>query len=790
MRDLLKNFRKAPLKKKLLIIAVYVAIVISFIFAGLIAIGNMVKNLKLWLVDPGANRSLLYYAWNTGTGRPLSIIFIGAIVFLNIWLLVSNNKRNFTDGQDEDGIHYMEQEIFGSARKMTKDEAKEVYNVSSADEATNEIYGQFTQKGEQVVSYKEPVNAPEKNRNIVVVAPSGSGKTYTTMNTMALQHINNGRSVVITCPGGGGYRDLVNYVKSKNIKYHCFNLDNTKYSDSWDCLKECIDDDTGRLSDSRLKDFARTFMANTGNSDDEFFFRASCNLLMTIIGYTVYFHEKTIVGNYEKLYMTVSGVKFANAADDEFISRLSNEYLSFKWCEERIMSVALEKGYEKAYIENCFKKIKEYAEITYPFNLTKLCENIYNYSQVETDLNNKECEIPPWHPAFIAYTTYKQQERPDVKNSAIQGVQDAFNVFTDKALKANVSEPGINLKRLNQEQTVLFVITQDKSAATKAVASLFFSFIFFDTQDVYDKQADFAELTNSTNPSLPVSIFLDDFFSLGVISGDPEIFATYMSDARKRKLYIVIAIQNYKQFQALYGEDFTDSIQSNCSTLLCLGANDTNTAEFVSKMCGDSTKLGAQHSEIDNALSLATMNAGVRIKGERAALIPPGDILGMDNQVLIKRQGTNHILIVNPMPYVDLPCYDASSEAWRKTSIMKEMLSYDDKHPWSKIKQGNIEQKAQDVVDKLLANLKISKKYDINFETGEIISDENGEIKDKKVNNAPKVQDNLSDSKQTKNSPPEKVIDSSETVEGATNDSSPLTEEHKDVEFNIDFDKL
>lgn len=789
MRDLLKNFRKAPLKKKLLIIAVYILIVISFIFAGLLAIGNMVKNLKLWLVDPGANRSLLYYAWNTGTGRPLSIIFIGAIIFLNIWLLVSNNKRNFTDGQDEDGIHYMEQEIFGSARKMSKEEAKEVYTVASAEDTVDEIYGQFTSNGEEVISYKKPVDAAEKNRNICIVAPSGSGKSFTEINTMALQHINNGRSVVITCPGGAGYRELVKYVKSKNIRNFCFNLDNTKYSDSWDCLKECIDEETGRLSDSRLKEFARTFMANTGNGSEEYFFRAACNLLMTIIGYTVYYHEKTIVGNYEKLYLAVSGVKYANAANDEFISRLSSEYLSFKWCEKRIMDVAIENGYKSEYIENCFNKIKQYAEISYPFNMNKLCENIYNYAEVDMNLNNKDCEIPPWHPAFIAYTTYKTQDRPDVRNSAVQGVQDAFSVFTNSSLKSNVSETGIDLRKLNQEQTVLFVITQDKSAATKAVASLFFSFVFYNIQDMFDLQADLAELNGTNNPSLPVAIFLDDFFSLGVISGDPATFATYMSDARKRQLFIIIAIQNYRQFQALYGEDFTDSIQSNCSTLLCLGANDVNTAKFVSDMCGDSTKLGAQHSEIDNALSLATMNAGVRIKGERAALIPPGDILGMDNQVLIKRQGTNHILIANPMPYVQLPCYKKGSPEWEKTSIRKEMLSYDEKHPWSPTKQGKIEQEAQDVVDRLLANLKISSKYEIDYETGKIITDDNGEVIDNQEN-APKVQETIVDDTPIKNSPPERLIDSSEKVEGATNDSALKDKEHKDVEFNIDFDKL
>lgn len=780
MRDLLKTFRSAPIKKKLLIIAIFLMIEFSFIVAMLLAVGNAIKAMKL--VAPsefGVEHSLLYYAWQTKTGKPVSIILICTIIFLTLWLIISNNKRNFTDGKDEDGIHYMEQEIYGSARKMTKEEAKEEFNVTNAKDAETEIYGQFTDDGEEVVSYKAPKNRAEKNRNICICAPSGSGKSYTLVITNVLQHIKAGNSVVLTDPGGSTYAQLATYLQSQNIETHCLNFNDPRYSNTWNCLAECIDEDTERLSSKRLKDFAQTFMANVSDNKDpnNYFINAGINLLMMLIGYTAYNHEKNIIGDYEKLYLEVSGVKYASKETDEYITRTETEYISFKWCRQKIMEAALKNGYPKDYIENCFKKIHEYADKVYPFNITTLCENVSEYKRVEENLNSKNCELPKWHPAYMAYVTFKTQDKPDVKNAAIQNVQMAFNTFTNGELKEVISENGINLKDVNKRQQVIFVITSDKSRETKPIVSLFFSFMFYDIQDVYDKHNQLAFSYNKPNPCLPVAIFMDDFFSLGLISGDAETFATYMSDARKRKLYIILVIQNYKQFEAIYGEEFADSIQGNCSTLLCLGANDYNTAKFVSDLCGTATKLNTRHAEVDNALSLQYLNAGVQIQAAEAALVPPGDVLAIDNEVLVKKQGINHILFLRPMPWKQLPVYQEGADNWKETSVYTSIESYENKHPWQPKKDGEVLQEYKDVVDKLLKNLKYSKKYYIDFETGEVIERENAQQKatPEVVQNPSK--ENATISEKTTN---EKKI-SSVGKEGAETKKAPIDIKFSDI---------
>ena len=65
--------------------------------------------------------------------------------------------------------------------------------------------------------------------------------------------------------------------------------------------------------------------------------------------------------------------------------------------------------------------------------------------------------------------------------------------------------------------------------------------------ETYDENGQIYAALGKPNPTLGVTVMLEEFFSVGVIGGNPETFGMYMSTARSRKLYIKVIIQYYTQ---------------------------------------------------------------------------------------------------------------------------------------------------------------------------------------------------------------------------------------------------
>ena len=149
-----------------------------------------------------------------------------------------------------------------------------------------------------------------------------------------------------------------------------------------------------------------------------------------------------------------------------------------------------------------------------------------------------------------------------------------LSLFTDPMLTYNLSRDGIDLNRINAEQSIVFVGMPDGSTELQPITSLFFTFIFMNRQTYYDKAEQIANDNRETNPTVDMNIVLDDFFSIGVVGGDPTQYTTYMSNARKRHLYTTMIIQDVSQLKTRYGKDNYNTIISNSAYQVCFGAAD------------------------------------------------------------------------------------------------------------------------------------------------------------------------------------------------------------------------
>ena len=110
-----------------------------------------------------------------------------------------NNDLFGTKTEDERGVAISTEGTYGTSEWMDKEEAKQVYEVCPVEDAGGTILGQFTQDGEEIVALPYKKRA---NRNLILIGPPGSGKSFGYVRTAIFQSVKREESIVITDPKG------------------------------------------------------------------------------------------------------------------------------------------------------------------------------------------------------------------------------------------------------------------------------------------------------------------------------------------------------------------------------------------------------------------------------------------------------------------------------------------------------------------------------------------------------------------------------------------------------------
>jgi type IV secretory pathway TraG/TraD family ATPase VirD4 len=621
--NLVDKFNGFDIKKKLLAI-IMILVVLAL---GFVAIGNLVGQIMLvFKKDTGLTATQLGLSKD---GLPVTTIAFLAILVMAITSFLSTNLRNAVE-RSENGIHYAKDKSGGTARWMNDAEVKQNFNVGKVQDSTSTIYGKLRQNGnDQVVTYRRPKGA-EGNRNTLVIASMGSGKTYTYVINELIQTILRGDSFVCTDPKGELFTTLAQWCSEMGVDVHLLNLDpeHVTQSEFWNCLQETINPETERLDPTKLSDFVNIYMQNSGDGKIDFWYNSALNLVKAATGYVAYEHEKAIVEGYIELYKKVLN---KDVADDVVVNEMRNSMCSFKWCKNVIREEALKNNYDLEKVESLIHSIETQLP-KYKYNIGEVFDVLLNFADHEADFEN----IPEWHSARTSYLMYKTNDSESVRQSALQGAQLRFTLFQDPNIKNLLSYDGINLKDINLKQSAYFVIVSDKVDTLKPISSLFFSFFFKDVLDNYDKEKQKAETQGKKNPCLGVTAMLEEFFSIGVIGANPEAFGKTMATCRSRKLYVSIIIQYIAQLEALYGKYIKDSIQGGCATLYYLGGNDPSTLKFISDFAGATTVMTESHQE--GASTFSKTGTTVNVSAKSRALVTEEDARQWRNRVLLVKQ--------------------------------------------------------------------------------------------------------------------------------------------------------
>ena len=182
----------------------------------------------------------------------------------------------------------------------------------------------------------------------------------------------------------------------------------------------------------------------------------------------------------------------------------------------------------------------------------------------------------PSHFAVKQYKKYKLAAGKTAKSILIScGARLA--PFDIRELRELMSEDELELDKIGDRKTALFVIISDTDDTFNFVVSIMYSQLF-------NLLCDKADDVYGGRLPIHVRCLLDEFANIGLIPKFEKLIATI----RSREISASIILQAQSQLKAIY-KDHADTIVGNCDSTLFLGGKEKTTVKELSETLGKET---------------------------------------------------------------------------------------------------------------------------------------------------------------------------------------------------------
>ena len=569
-------------KTKILMLSKGEKLVLLFCFSFLVSLfpAGCIAKVFVGEWNAGLLRGFVL-ALTTGYGIVTALVFACAITFIIIRFSVNNTDLNATKEVDDRGVATSMAGTYGTARWMNETEAKKVYEVGPVENVTGTILGQFTQDGEEVIAL--PFE-PTGNRNLILIGPPGSGKSFGYVRTAVFQSIVRGESVVVTDPKGEIHNDM------------------------------------------------RKLLANTGgganSKGDPFWESSEENLFRVAVSYCAYIREKSLIEIYERRAKELlTQLPYITQEDEQSLIEIVKNPESAMVDRRRVVEYLAHSFYGD---EEGDRKLSEWEEDAPTCNISDIYDALLHNDLDKWEANFKY--VPLSHPAASAWAVFKGMgER--VQPNIVGGLNTRLQLFMTYKVRRVISNDDIRLANLGAEKTALFLIISDDNASMQLLSSLLLSFLFKDLKEAFDAVGG--------EGRIPVNVVADELANTGVWPNFEKTIAT----ARSRKIAVSLILQSLPQLTQLYGEENAETIIGCCNTMLVLGCNDKYTAEYISDKSGIVT---IRAKSVSDTRASSAGNRGVMqgyslSEGDgKRNLVNPDEVQHLDKeQILIMTNGQN-----------------------------------------------------------------------------------------------------------------------------------------------------
>ena len=248
-------------------------------------------------------------------------------------------------------------------------------------------------------------------------------------------------------------------------------------------------------------------------------------------------------------------------------------------------------------------------------------------------------ERDPQHFAVRQYKKYKMAAGKTAKSILISvGVRLAAFNLPQIAKLTNTDE--LDLSSMGERKVALFCCIPDADTSLNYLVGMIYSQLF---QTLYYM----ADRVHGGALPVPVNCIMDEFPNVSL----PNEFEKILATCRSRSIYCSIIIQNMSQLKALF-KDSWESLVGNCDEFLYLGGNEKETHKYVSELLGKETidtntygqtkgksgsystnfqQSGRELLQPDEVRMLDNQNALLFIRGERPILDAKYDLMKHPN---------------------------------------------------------------------------------------------------------------------------------------------------------------
>ena len=507
-------------------------------------VGNLIGFAYRTAEGNGFQEKILPFMSNLGVAfarifpslHPFNLLF--GLVLAGVMRLVlyvkSKNKKKFRQGEE-----------YGSAVWGGEKDIEPFMDLTDPD---NNV---ILTKTESLTMGKPSAPKYARNKNILIIGGSGSGKTRFFLKPNLMQMHS---SYVITDPKGtvlvecGKMLEKGRPVKDKSgkITYQPYKI---KVFNTIDFAKSMHYNPFAYISTkNREKDilkFVEVLIKNTSSSQqpssDDFWVKA----------------EKLLYTAYIAMIFTVSPPEERN-----FETLI--EMINTSECREDDETF-------KNSIDQQFEFLEHWIEDDFPDD--------YEMSEAYNDIksgkpNEEQKRIGAF--AIKQYKAYKLAAGKTAKSILISCSTRLAPFAIDEVLEIT-SYDELHLDKLGDELSALFIIISDTDATFNFLVAIMYSQLF----NLLCTKAD-----NSKGGKLKyhVRCLLDEFANIGEIPQFEKLIATI----RSREISASIILQAKSQLKAIY-KDNADTIEGNCDTMLFLGGKEKSTLKEISESLGKET---------------------------------------------------------------------------------------------------------------------------------------------------------------------------------------------------------
>ena len=217
-------------------------------------------------------------------------------------------------------------------------------------------------------------------------------------------------------------------------------------------------------------------------------------------------------------------------------------------------------------------------------NACEAREDDETYKSPVDVLFDELAQAQPEHFAVKQYVKFKMAAGKTLK-SILVSCGARLSPFDIKELRDIMTEDELELDTMGDRKTALFLIMSDTDTTFNFVIAILQSQLF---NLLCDKADDFY------NGRLPVHVrcLLDEFANIGQIPNFDKLIATI----RSREISASIILQSQSQLKTIY-KDAADTIVGNCDVTLFLGGKEKSTLKEISELLGKETIDSLSQSE-------------------------------------------------------------------------------------------------------------------------------------------------------------------------------------------------